>query len=998
MALNTNISYNRKRAYKSRFTNRLKKLKSKKRSKGWSRSVLKKGSFKNKIKKILGIFAGLAFIAVFIATIFTLSVVAKYSSELPNPDEPFERGQELTSYVYDRNGKELYKIHGDENRDIASIDEVPLTVQWAFLAAEDIDFYQHKGVDFGGLTKAMLYECCKIGSPRGGSTITQQMIKNTVLTSERTYERKIKEIILSLRIEQKYEKKEVLQLYLNEIGFGGNTYGVKTAARVYFGKDVKDLTLAEGALLAGLPQAPGLYSPLFASDVKRARVLAEERQDYVLDQLKAKMVDINNYARKYNGWDKEEGLITEDKIEKARKQKIRYKSSEININAPHFVFYVEDELQSGNYNDGKPFTLSEVERGGLRITTSLDLDMQQVAEESVKQGVENLAKGYGGNNGALVTIDPKTGQILAMVGSADYFGTPYPEKCVLGEDCKFEPNVNVAVALRQPGSSLKPMVYYTGFESGQLYPASFLPDIPITFTNNYEPKNNDASFMGPMTARTALQLSRNIPAVQAIQITGVTNFLNTVEKFGYTTFTQPEMYGPAIALGAGDVKLVEHTNGFAVLATGGIYHKLSPIIKIEDKEGNVLYDYSKDKSRDGVRVADEKAAYLVDDIIRNYHVTPPPGYEFGGKTGTSDDNRNVYYMGFSPEFVTGVWVGNNDNSKMSTNAYGYTVARPIWIDYTNKVISRFAPTHFTRPGGIVSATVCKDSGLLAEDSTACEKISDLFIKDKLPKKDTYHEVYRVCKDQQNRLARDIDEDLGYAKNKTYTYIVAPKKEWQEYYDKSLGQGEPPTEYCTKNRNPSGKNKPWVVISKPTSGTNVAKGGTLQVKATAYSSTDEIEKIEIFLDSISGSPLTQASNNPFNGNVTIPSTASNGIHNLIVAAYDSSGRVGSALVGISVGNIVSISNPSSGSTFGVGVEISIEASHIGSATVSSAQVSISGPQSTVIEMNSLGGGNYSTINPWVPGVIGTYSLKVGMQLENGETINSSPITVTIQLGA
>lgn len=983
MAYRTKLKYSRRKAYKSRFAKRIKRMKSKRGKKSWSRSVLGKGSTKAKLKRALGVFAGFAFIMIFLVTVFSLSVIAKYSAELPNPDEPFERGQDLTSYVYDRNGKELYKIHGDENRDIAQIEEIPLEVQWAFIAAEDVDFYTHKGVDMGGLVKAFMYEAFKIGEPRGGSTITQQMIKNTVLTTERTYERKIKEIILSLRIEQKYEKQDVLQLYLNEIGFGGNTYGVKTAARVYFGKDVTELTLAEGALLAGLPQAPGLYSPLFASDVKQARELATVRQNYVLDQMQEKKDAINGYARKYNGV--EEDLITDEKIEQARDQEIAYKTSEVHIDAPHFVFYVEDELQKGNYNNGRPFTLSEVERGGLKITTSLDLDMQKIAEDSLKQGVENIGIAYGGNNGALVTIDPKTGQILAMVGSKDYFGEPSPEGCNLGDDCKFEPNVNASVALRQPGSSLKPMVYFTGFESGQLYPASFLPDIPITFDNNYKPRNNDGGFMGSMSLRTAVRLSRNIPAVEAIEIVGVTNFINTLERLGYTTFTSPENYGAALALGAGDVKLVEHTNAFAVFAAGGNYHKLSPILKIEDKEGNILYEYDKDESRQGVRVADERACYLVNDVIKNYHVTPPAGFEFAGKTGTSDDNRNVYYMGYSTEFATGVWVGNNDNSPMSHGAYGYTVARPIWIDYTNKIIGRFTPSTFPRPGGIVSASVCADSGLLA--TQGCDAISDLFIKDKLPDKDNYHEVYRVCSDQPDRLAREIDEQLGFAVDKVYRYIVAPKESWQPFWNKALGQGSPPTEECTANRNPSGTKNPWVVISKPKDGTEVDQGGSLSIEATAYSSVSHVSRIEIH---IGDTYITQATDNPYVASVTVPAALPDGATTLTITAYDLKGRSGSASVDIIVGNIVSITNPANGASLEIGIPLTVEARHYGPSTVNSAELIVTGPLSGTYAMSTSGSGIYAYA--WTPELIGNYTLQVVLHLSDGSDIYSGEISV------
>jgi membrane peptidoglycan carboxypeptidase len=984
------VKYNRKRAYKSRFKKRLKQLKSKRGKKSWSRRALGKSSLKGRVKKVVGVFAGVLFVLIFIATVFSLSVVAKYSSELPNPDEPFERGQDLTSYVYDRNGKELYKIHGDENRDIAKIEEVPLDAQWAFLAAEDIDFYTHKGVDLGGIIKAGLYEIFKVGSPRGGSTITQQMIKNTVLTSERSYERKIKEIILSLRIEQKYEKHDVLQLYLNEIGFGGNTYGVKTAARIYFGKEVENLTLGEAALLAGLPQAPGVYSPLFASDVNKARELAIVRQNYVLDQMQDKKDVINSYTRKYNDWSEEEDLITDEKIQAAREQEIVYKSSQVSIEAPHFVFYIEDELQKGNYNNGKPFTLSEIERGGLKITTSLDLDMQHIAEETIadhRYGMKPLYSldYYGANNAALTSIDPKTGQILAMVGSVDYFGDSLPEGCTLGLDCKFEPHVNVSVSLRQPGSSLKPMVYYTGFETGQLYPAYPFLDVDVPFTGGYKPKNNDGRYHGLMTLRHALRESLNIPAVEGIEIVGVTQFLNTLEKLGYTTFTSPENYGAALALGAGDVKLVEHTNGFATFARGGIYHPLSPILKIEDKEGNVIYDYEKDESRQGVRVADERAVYLINDAAKNYHYTPPSGWDSAGKTGTNDNNTNVWYMGYTTELVTGIWAGNNDNSPMKSSSFGYTTARPIWIDFMDKVLPRYTPTRFTRPGGIVSASVCRDSGLLAGND--CEAISDLFIQDKLPgQDDSQSETYNVCSDQPDRLARDIDIELGFAVEKVYRYIKAPKEEWQSAWDSYFSQGAPPTEYCDVNRNPSGTDNPWVIISNPAANTVVKKGGSLGIEATAYSSVSSISKIEVYIDS---TYITQAANNPYAATITIPGSVSNGYHNLIIKVYDEAGRTGSSSVSIIVGDVVSIVEPTSGEIF-TEPPIIVSAAHIGSSTVNSAKLTVSGAGSATVDMSVDGNGNYGCV--WSPINEGTYILQVTLTLSGGSNITSSPVTI------
>ncbi|MFC1780438.1 Ig-like domain-containing protein [Patescibacteria group bacterium] len=500
-------------------------------------------------------------------------------------------------------------------------------------------------------------------------------------------------------------------------------------------------------------------------------------------------------------------------------------------------------------------------------------------------------------------------------------------------------------------------------------------------------KNNSGTYSGLLTLRHALRESLNIPAVEAIEIIGVTNFLNSLEKLGYTTFTNPENYGAALALGAGDVKLIEHTNAFATFATGGVHHPLSPILKIEDKEGNVIYEYEKDEARAGVRVADERAVYMINDVAKNYHYTPPAGWDSAGKTGTNDNNTNVWYMGYTPEVVTGVWAGNNDNSRMTSGAYGYTVARPIWMDYMNKILPRFTPSTFTRPGGIVSASVCRDSGLLASDT--CEAVSDIFIQDKLPEKDnSYAETYRVCKDQTDNLAREIDEQLGYAEDRIYRYIKAPKEEWQSAWNSYFSQGEAPTEYCTINRNPLGEDNPWVIISKPKAATEVDQGEKLSVEATAYASVGGINKIEVYIDS---TYITQATNNPFVASITIPGTISNGTHNLIIKAYDESGRSGNASVSIVVGDTVSISSPGNGAYLVIS-PITISAKHIGSSSVNSATVRIIGPANEVIDLTHSGGGVFNAI--WTPTIIGDYTLQVTLNLAGGDSITSSVHTVHV----
>lgn len=906
MAIRTNINYN-KSFSKKRKTRRNYNLKRSKTGKGgrprksWAHSKLGKQSTNKKVKKILGISAMVVFVLMIIGTVSVLALVAQYSSELPNPDEPFVKDQEQTSIIYDRDGNELYQFFGDQNREIVQIEDVPLHVRWAFLAAEDVDFYDHKGIDQIAIIRCGIENLASQGVEGcGGSTITQQMIKNTVLTNERSYERKIKEIILSLRIEQEYTKDEILQLYLNEIGFGGNVYGIKTAARVYFGKDIKDLTLAEAALLAGLPQAPGTNSPLFASDLEYAREKSVERQEYVLGQMEAKIDKINNEVG-------DENFLTSEMIDDARSQELVYKRGNIDIKAPHFVFYVREELKAKGFNNGEPFTENDLRRGGLRITTTLNYDMQQVAEDVVDARVDANVAEFGVYNSALVAIDPNNGDVLTMVGSKNYDSDPFPEGCTLGVDCKFEPDVNVALSYRQPGSSLKPMSYYKGFEQGVITPASFLPDIPITFAGGYEPKNAGDTFYGVgggSDARKMLLESRNIPAVQTVELIGVDSFLQTLEEFGYAPLDRSQ-FGPSAVLGARQVTLLEHTAGYGVFATGGMLYPTNPILKIEDQNGNVLYEKEKDSDTEGKRVADEGAAYLINDILGDKSFTDGPyakkfvgDYNLAGKTGTTDSSEDGWYVGYDPNIVVGVWSGNNDHSGPATpSAYGAYTSLPTWYDFMNSQVWQYEVKQFHRPAGIVNATVCSDSGLIANDKCGATK-SEIFIQSKLPPEDNWSEEYEVCKDQKDHLARDIDRSVGLAEKIVIRRLKMAKEEWQPYLDKALGASYTvPTQECTVDRNPSGDpNKPWIVITKPKSGA-VASSGTLDVDLTAYS-VYGISEVEIFIDS---TKITTVTNLPYKKSISIPSGISDGTHSFVVNAQDNRNQVVSASVSIVIGS-------------------------------------------------------------------------------------------------
>lgn len=971
--------------------------------KSWSRARRGKDSLKVKVKKIIGITAGIFFVLIFVGTVLALSIVAKYSAQLPEPDAPFAKSQNLTSTIYDRNENKLYDVYDDENREVIDIKDVPDQVKWAFLAAEDIDFYHHKGVDLSGIARCALKNMASrnpVGC--GGSTITQQMIRNTVITNERTYERKIKEIILSLRIEQKYSKDEVLGLYLNTIGFGGNIYGIKTASRVYFGKDIKDLTLGEASLLAGLPQAPGIYSPLFAADIESAREKAVQRQGYVLDQMLEKKDKINNEVGDSN-------FITKEKIEVARNEQLVYQRKEINLEAGHFVFYVEQELQSRNYNDGRPFTQAEIERGGYKFVTTLDLDMQKLAEESIRAGVENFQDQYYLHNASLVSMDPKTGEILAMVGSKDYFGDNYPQGCIEGKDCLFEGNVNVALSSRQPGSSIKPLHYYTAFAAGKTNPATLLPDVQVDF-GNYVPQNAEAGFWGPVSQRLALQASRNIPAVENLGVLGVENFTATLHDiFGYTTLNDVSNYGLALALGAGDVTLVEHTAAYSVFAANGVYHTPQPILRIYDKDGKLIYDYENDPEIQGRKVADDRAVYLINNVLSDKSYTNAfydkkwiADYPLAGKSGTTDNNKNVWYMGYSPEIVTGVWAGNNDNSDMDGNAWCIFTALPIWNDYMNKVIWRYPKTQFYRPAGIVSYEVCADSGKIPTDvgcGTAGTK-SELFIQSFPPEKDDMHVKLEVCKDQPDHLARDIDRDLGLAETRVFTHLKMPKEEWQPFLDKAIAGNAIPTEPCTINRNPSGNEGPWIEVIKPTED-QVIVDRKLSVEIAAYSTNGSISQVEVYIDS---TKLSQATNIPYIADLTLPDSITDGVHTFKAIAYDVKGLSSVKTVSIQVGVVesIQITQPAEGATLPKCTTLPVQTSKI--SVVYSGKTNLTSVTLKVLDtitnieynyvMQDNGGGNYSY--DWAPPKEGSFRITAIGKKSGGSQLSSSPVNVIVEL--
>lgn len=570
-----------------------------------------------------------------------------------------------TSFIYDRTGQHmLYEIHGEENRTVISHDEIPDDIRISTIAAEDNNFYSHPGVDPKAILRALKTDVSSNEAQQGASTITQQLARNVFLTRDKTIQRKISEIILALKIERSYTKDQILDMYLNEVPYGSNAYGVQSAAQTFFGKDAKDLTLDEAAMLAALTNATSYYSP-YGNHVDE---LVKKQQGILekVKELKLASADAVNQAESVN---------TMDKI-------IPLKQT---IAAPHFVFYVKEQLE-------KMYGEDTIEKGGLKIYTTLDWDKQQLAESIVSSQMPILQQKYGATNAALVSLDPKTGQILAMVGSRDYF-----DKSIDGQ-------VNVATSPRQPGSSFKPFAYATAFEKGY-EPETKLYDVPTDFGpdgsgQDYKPNNYDGKSHGLVTMRQALANSLNIPSVKTLYLAGVKDTIATAQSMGISTLTDPNRYGLALVLGGAEVTLLDETSAYGVFANDGQRNVATGILKIIDANGNTFYQ----STPQNTPVIDNQIARKIDSILsdngaRSMIFGPGsqlyiPGRQVAAKTGTTQDFHDAWIVGFTPSIVTGVWAGNNNNTAMNAGADGSYVAAPIWNAYMSQVLNGLPDENF----------------------------------------------------------------------------------------------------------------------------------------------------------------------------------------------------------------------------------------------------------------------------------------------------------------
>jgi len=590
--------------------------------------------------------------------------LAWVSRDLPTAEGLVRRTIPLSTKIYDRTGKILlYDIHGEEKRTAVELSDIPDSLKNATLAAEDRNFYKHKGFRFTSMLRALLVNFLRGSKVQGGSTITQQFIKNAIFTNEKRYTRKLKEIILAYQIERKFSKDEILKLYFNEIPYGSNAYGAEAAAQTFFGKSVKDITLAESAILAALTKGTTYYSP-YGSHVDELI----SRQHYILNAMV------------------EEGYISQAEAEAAKQEKVVFKERRETILAPHFVFYIREQL-AAKYGDWL------VEQGGLKIITTLDMNKQKIAETAVAKYAENNKK-YLASNASLVAIDVPTNQVLAMVGSQDYFND-----AIAGQ-------VNVATRPRQPGSSFKPIVYGTALAMG-FTPETIIFDVNTTFktdTKDYAPKNYDLKEHGPVTLRQALAGSLNIPAVKLLYLTGLDRVLDTAQRLGYTTLNERSRFGLSLVLGGAEVKLLEHTAAYASLAREGIAKPIVSLLRVEDAAGNVLEEF-KDQSGQKVfepQTARELINILSDNEARSYifgtqNYLTLPNRPAAAKTGTTNDYKDAWTLGFTPQLAAGVWVGNSNNSEMKRGADGSVVAAPIWQTFMTAALANEPVLTFTPP-------------------------------------------------------------------------------------------------------------------------------------------------------------------------------------------------------------------------------------------------------------------------------------------------------------
>lgn len=805
-----------------------------------------------------------------------------YSFNLPNPNKLLTRQTIESTKILARDGKTvLYEVHGEVNRTLVNLDQIPQDLRDATIAIEDKDFYSHRGISITGLVRSAIVDILAGEKRQGGSTITQQFVKNAVLSREKAYSRKLKEIILSIEIEAKFSKDDILKLYLNEIPYGRNAYGIEAASRAYFGKSAKELSLAESAYLAAIPQAPTYYNPFGPN-----REALDRRKNIVLNSMR------------------EQGYITDQEFETAKSTEVNFNKIRSSIIAPHFVFYVEDYLAE-KYGER---TLQE---GGLRVHTTLDPKLQEIAETAVREELEKNGAKRNAHNAGLVAIDPKTGQILAMVGSKNFTGDPEPAGCVPGESCQFEPDVNVTTAQRQPGSSFKPFVYVTAFKKEHGYaPGSVLMDVVTNFGStgsgsDYVPKNFNGNQYGPVSMRKALAGSLNIPAVKTLSLIGVDSAVQTARSLGITSPLKD--CGLSLVLGGCEVRLVDHTAAYAVLANGGKRNEKTPILKIEDAKGQTLEEYRQHENQ----VIDPQAVYqlisiMTDNNARSYIFGSGSPLTLGGrpvaaKTGTTNNFKDGWTMGFTPSLAAGVWTGNNNGDPLKADAV--QIAGPIWNRFMRDALKDTPIEQFTEPNGITRVTIDTVSGKLPTEFSPAT-VSEVFASYNIPKeKDNVHVGVKI--DTTTGLPATNLTNPDDITVKVYTVLHSERPDnpnWENpvrAWAIANGYEYPPSESMysdqpiDENPNPSGE-RPTVEFTNPEDG-EILEDRPFTISVDAKSEND-ISRVDISID---GEIVRSLEDAPYSFRYN--KKLSPGQHSISARVVDSEGLSNATVIYVTVAN-------------------------------------------------------------------------------------------------
>ena len=685
----------------------------------------------------------LTFTTVFLFTLTATSFYVFILKDLPPPSSLNQIESAQTTIIRDRNGQVLYKIYKDVNRIKLPWEEIPDNIKYATIAIEDSDFYTHHGISVKAIVRAFInnFHEKDINLYQGASTITQQLIKNRIVGFEKTYFRKIREISLALWTETQFSKNDILSMYLNEVGYGGTAYGIQAASQMYFGIDASMLTLAQAALLAGLPKAPTVFSP-FGSNAE----LAQIRQGEVLERmLKLEMIDRNQYNS-------------------ALSEELVFAPPRIEIAAPHFVMFVRDQLV-------QKLGEEKVSRGGLNISTTLDLNIQRMAESVVRNRISEIKNTFNIHNGAALITNPRNGEILAMVGSANYF------------DLVNNGHVNVTTSKRQPGSAIKAVNYAYLFDHG-FTPGSTIEDSPVTYvapgsTETYTPVNYDGKFHGTVTLRSALANSYNVPAVKLLNSYGADKMIQLGKKMGIKSWYEKPQAGLSLTLGGAEVTMLDMTRAYQSIANLGVRNELAFIKEIRDSNGTDLTANLNQPENDvpfvdsvqaseNQQVISPMTAYWLTDILSDEKARLPafgrfakltvPGYKIAVKTGTSNNFRDNWTIGFTPSYLTAVWVGNNDGSFMNKNLVsGITGAAPIWNEIMTNLLNGTLPEDFPIPSGLIPVKICAVNGLLTCPFCPSEKI-EYYTADKVPTRQCHFKSPQECKEAKTRSEGKSDEE------------------------------------------------------------------------------------------------------------------------------------------------------------------------------------------------------------------------------------------------